>query len=48
MSLKIKKKFNAFNEALATKAKKIIEEEMPQKVNNYSGLFFYYLIICNY
>jgi len=33
MSLKIKKKFNAFNETLATKAKKIIEEEMPQKVN---------------
>jgi len=32
MSLKIKKKFNAFNEALATKAKKIIEEEMPQKI----------------
>jgi len=41
MSLKLKKKFNVFNENLATKAKKIINEEMPQKVNN-PGFFFFF------
>jgi len=46
MSLKIKKKFNAFNETLANKAKKIIEEEMPQKVNK-TGFFLINNILIN-